>query len=90
MFTFSFDQLIIQGYMYIFALATSNIAATTHPTKRPLRIIPIRPNNIQAFRRRNRVITKARYEIIYGRIGLLISQLLLFVSVYLDIYYVSV
>ena len=58
MFTFSFDQLIIQGYMYIFALATSKNAATTHPAKRPLCIIPIRPNNIQAFRRRNRVITK--------------------------------
>ena len=28
----------------------------------------------------NRVITRTRYEIIYGRIGLLISQLLLFVS----------
>ena len=28
----------------------------------------------------NRVITKPRYKIIYGRIGLLISQLLLFVS----------
>ena len=36
MFTFSFDQLIIQGYMYIFALATSNNPATTHPGKWPL------------------------------------------------------
>ena len=88
MFTFSLDRPIIQGYMFIYVLATSNNSLPSIQQNDLFESSCIQ-NYIQAFRQRKRVVSKDRCKIIYGRIGLLISQLLLFISACFDIYCIS-